>query len=177
MQRYSMARMFKVMAAAAVLFSSPSLVRADEFCDGLRKAVAGAPKDFASVRGPADSGTEENYSKPLTLPGSHGVFATSSPCEVRVWERRDYTYICYFPVSATGDKEQVVAFTARVAACLNVPEPAFNFSAPHDTDPGGSSNRGPFTFSVTGAEVQTGLTYPPDGGYGTLYLNVSRARA
>ena len=168
-----MARMFGVLAASAILLSSP--VYADEFCDGLNKAVADAPKDFASIRGPADGGDDERYSKPLMLPGSRGIFMNSAPCEVLVADR-NYTYSCYFPASPfiADGRNVVMAFTARVAACLNVPKPDFDYSAPHDTDRNRSSNRGPFRFPMHGVEVQTGLMYPPDGGYGTLYLNVSR---
>lgn len=160
----------------SVLLALPC--RADEFCDGLNKVVADASKEFASVRGPADGGAEERYSKALMLPGSRGIFMNSAPCEVLV-SQRDYTYSCYFPASpfSAEGKDQVMAFTARVAACLNVPKPDFDYSAPHDTDWNRSSNRGPFRFPVHGMEVQTGLMYPPDGGYGTLYLNVLRPPA
>jgi|tagenome__1003787_1003787.scaffolds.fasta_scaffold20335648_2 hypothetical protein len=165
-----------IVALLATALALPC--RADEFCDGLKKIIADAPNNFVSVRGSADTGSDEAYSKPFMLPGSQGVFINSPPCEVRVWQRK-YTYSCYFkasPANAEG-KKQVISFTARVATCLSVTAPNFDYSAPHDTNWNASSNRGPFRFLMRGADVQTGLMYPPDGGPGTLYLNVGHSAA
>jgi hypothetical protein len=154
--------------------------RADDFCEGLKSEAKTAGSDFDSIRGQPDADDPTLFSNPFMLPGTNRFLTNVPPCSVDRLSKDSaiYQYSCTFSASAMDieAKDQLAAFTAHVASCLGIAAPDFDFTAPHERNVFASSNRGPFHLSSNGVNIETGLFFPPDGGGGTLYVNVARAK-